>query len=343
MTTMETPIQLPASSTNDTPIDESLLELNEAEQKAIDAATQDIAAAKQSKDAAEAVATPAHADASAKAAEPAAVDGAAATTDATDADPLPDVTVSRDAPQIQTLPVPHIIGGEAPKFDEAQAAIDKQRDEIDAAYDKGDLTAIEFRKRDREISRRELELATQRARFDTALQTQKAFVDQANKASEDAWTSDYRAFTLDPQNAELFKTTLHWNAFQGALNAVQDDREKQKLTPLNNQALLDEARKVFMRVMGVKDPAVVAADAAAKKAKDAGPPQRKTLAQDEIPRTVGQVPAAGADTSDATTIDTLFSEDINDLEDRFARMPRHELDTLLRKLPGATATGNAEA
>lgn len=344
MTTMETPTQLPPSLTSDTPIDASLLELSVEEQRVIDEATAESKPKDKPADDAGDDAKPKEAD-KADVADP-----VAEVEDAPAADNLPDVGTKPEAFNGAPLPVPNLVTGEAPKFDELQAAIDKRRDELDKLYDDGDIKADEYRKRDRALSREETKLATEQAEYNANVKVQKAFLEQANQAAADQWKSDNTYFLAEDRNKNLFGTTLHLNAFQAAIDAVEVKRAADKQSVLGNRDLLEEARKLYMKTMGLSEntPLVVeeTADAKlarlAKEAKDKGAPTRKGPDLDTVPKTVSAAPAAGADAGDDSSIDALFASNINDIENRMATMSRAEVDKLLRKLPGAAQVGTVD-
>ena len=342
MTTTETQTQLPPQLTSDTPIDASLLELSTEEQRVIDEATADSKPKDKPADDVE----PKEAE---KGDPPVVAEPVATKTDDPPAaDGLPDVSAKAEQFNGAPLPVPNLVATEAPKFDELQAAIDKRREALDKQYDDGDIKADEYRKLDRALSREETKLAAEQAEYNANVKVQKAFLEQANQAAADQWKADNTYFLAEERNKSLFATTLHLNAFQAAIDAVEAKRATDKQPVLGNRDLLEEARKLYMKTMGMQEnkPAEETAEAKlarlAQEAKDKGAPKRKGPDLDTVPKTVSAAPAAGVDAGSDSSIDALFAQDINDIESQLANMSRAEVDKLLRKLPGAAQVGTVD-
>lgn len=310
----ETQTQLPPSSTSDSIVQPDMLELEASEQAALDDAKPKETPAPPVEEAPPVEAKQEEA--------PPEEDGI-------------DVSVDLSGASLPAPAIPAIQPKDVPDFAAAQQAIDAERVALDKAYDANDIDAAEFRRKDRELSRRETALATQQARYETQVETQRAFVEAAQKSAQAAWEVAYKDFFAQSDNVEMFNTTVKRGAFQQCITAVENWLESQKKPPLSNEALLAEARKVYIREMGIVE----------KKPEPPKPAPVRKPDSKPVPRTVAEAPAAAPVVTATSDVDELYGMDIDSLENRIARLQQSDpnaLDALLKKLPGATVTGNAD-
>jgi hypothetical protein len=313
-------------------------DLTDAERETLSApAVEDTSAADAAKAAADAEKAKAD-EAAAKAAE-----DAAAVKPAAEAKPAPS---PRDAPTF----VPKVAGAASGRD------YDKELSDLEAKYadPDGGVTLEEYNKQSRAIQRAQLK--------EEVLQEVEANTQASAKEFQtNLFNTAVKNFFDTPANQE-FKVDDKGNpppefraAFQKACDFVDDPSLSNADVVSRAYATLKLTRpELFKEPEAKTDPtpeelAAAAAkekadkDAAAKLAKEKQDAinARKPPTKD-LPVTLGQLPNAGEDQDQDSTIDKLAAMDITELEDAMANMKPGDVEDLLKKTPGSSTRGKAD-
>lgn len=304
--------EAPEPSTNDTPIDESLIELTAGEQKVVAEATATQKAAVEAAKPKEAVETDGEAipKESAADAKPSAPPHAESTV-VTQLQEI-DTSVGYQPPVVARVLDPN---AEKPDFDKTLA-------DIKAQFDTGEIDISEY------VEQRG-QVIEARAEYNALVKIQAAEQARATQQAEQQWQATYSTFLAQPESADIKKDALHFNAFQAAINVVENEYAEKQLPPPSHIELLNKAVEVYNTAFGIKSE---------KSPVPTKPPLRHAPAMSDVPKTVSQAPPAGIE-STRSDLDTYVEMDINTLEDRLAHLDSGKVDELLRQLAGANLRG----